>query len=325
MNTPTGREPELKMAKQATVKKKSTVKCSLSFEPANIDSLFPVLDALAWLDLPDVKQIAQFAGIDGRTVGKHLKNCLTIGIVQTADKANYALALAYPYKGSRDQKQAVIREALVRMPLMKYLRQFMSLGDNMETALRKAATVINVTDYDPKSFSALMKWATQLDVLDPGLVVEDLVEEAIQTKETRHKEEKSKVVAFLSHSSKDKTFIRQLAADLTNSGITVWLDEQMIKVGDSIAEKISQGLAESDYFLIALSDNSVQSEWVKKELNHALISEIEEKEVKVLPLLLSECEIPALIKDKKYADFSQSYKAGLKSLMAVFAEGDKDE
>jgi hypothetical protein len=127
----------------------------------------------------------------------------------------------------------------------------------------------------------------------------------------------------LSHSSKDKDFVRQLAADLTNNGIAVWLDEQMIKVGDSIAEKVSQGLAESDYFLIVLSDNSVQSEWVKKELNHALISEIEEKEVKVLPILLSQCQIPALIKDKKYADFSKSYRAGLKNLMAVFQEKDE--
>lgn len=313
------------MDKKKTTSKKLSDKCSLSFEAANIESLFPVLDALAWLDLPDVKQIAQFAGIDGRTVGKHLKNCITIGIVQTADKSNYALALAYPYKGSHDQKQAVIREALVRMPLIKHLKQFMSLGDDMEDALRKAATVIDVTNYDAKAFSALMKWGKQLKVLEPSLAVEDLVEEAIQTKEKRHKEDENKIVAFLSHSSKDKTFIRQLAADLTNSGITVWLDEQMIKVGDSIAEKVSQGLAESDYFLIALSDNSVESEWVKKELNHALISEIEEKQVKVLPLLLSECDIPVLIKDKKYADFRQSYKAGFRDLKAVFTKGDVDD
>lgn len=307
----------MNVKKKATTKKKSASvsKCSLSFEPTNIDSLFPVLDALAWLDLPDNKQIAQFAGIDGRTVGKLLKNCLTIGIVQTATDSTYALALPYPYKGSHDQKVAVIRESLVRMPLMIHLRQFMSLGDSIDDALRKAATVTNITNYDSKALAPLMKWAKQLDVLEPNLIVDDLVDEAIQTKEARHKEDKSKIVAFLSHSSKDKTFIRQLAADLTRNNITVWLDEQMIKVGDSIADKVSQGLAESDYFLVALSENSTQSEWVKKELNQALLTEIEEKEVKVLPLLLSDCEIPALIKEKKYADFSQSYKSGLKSLL----------
>jgi hypothetical protein len=160
----------------------------------------------------------------------------------------------------------------------------MSLGDTMDTALRKAATVIGVNNFDPKSFAPLMKWAKQLDVLEPTLVAEDLVDQAVQTKTERHEREGERIVAFLSHSSKDKPFIRQLAADLTREGITVWLDEQMIRVGDSITDKISQGLAESDYFLIALSDNSTQSEWVKKELNQALVTEIEERKVRILPL-----------------------------------------
>lgn len=305
-------------------KRNAPPKCSLTFSPVSFDSLFPVLDALAWLDLPDSKEIAQFAGINPRTAGKLLKNCLALGIVQTATKNKYALALPYPYKGSPDQKRAVIREALVRMPLMKHLRQFMLLGNDIDDAIRKAATVIGVSNYDSKAFAPLMKWAKQFDVLEPKLLAEDLVDQALQIKEERHRKETGKIVAFLSHSSIDKPFIRQLAADLTRNGITVWLDEQMIKVGDSIADKISQGLAESDYFLIALSDNSVQSEWVRKELNHALISEIEERKVKVLPLKLSECDTPPLIKDKKYADFSQNYKSGLNDLLSVLLEGARD-
>ena len=197
----------------------------------------------------------------------------------------------------------------------------MALGDNTENALRKAATVIGVTNFDPKAFAPLMKWGKQLDVVKPDLVVADLVDEAVATKEKRHIEHNQKIVAFLSHSSRDKPFIRQLATDLTKNDIIVWLDEQMIKVGESIVERVGQGLAESDYFLIALSDNSVNSEWVKKELNEALLKEIAERKVKVLPLKLSDCEIPALIRDKKYADFSSSYRAGLTDLLAAMRKG----
>ena len=71
----------------------------------------------------------------------------------------------------------------------------------------------------------------------------------------------TKRIAFISHSSKDKPFIRKLVADLTAEGVSVWLDEQRIRVGDSIPERIGQGLAESDIFLIALSENSVGSDW----------------------------------------------------------------
>jgi hypothetical protein len=303
-------------------KKERKDQCSLSFQAVNMDSLFPVLDALSWLDLPSVKQVAQFAGIDPRTAGKLLRNSLTIGIVQKATDETYILALPYPYKGSPEQKTAVIREALVRMPLMRNFRQFISLRDQVEDALRKAATVIGVTNFNSNAFAPLMKWAKQLDVLKPELLVEDLVDEALAAKEKRHTEDKERIVAFVSHSSSDKPFIRQLAADLSNSGITVWLDEQKIKVGDSIVDKVGQGLAESDYFIIVLSENSVDSQWVKKELNQALLAEIEQRKVKVLPIKLSECEIPALIKDKKYADFSLNYRSGLKDLLASM-QGEK--
>jgi len=302
-------------------KSSSDNKCSLFFHAVNIDALFPVLDALAWIDLPTVKLISQFAGIDPRTAGKLLANSLTIGIVQRVADDTYVLALPYPYKGSQEQKTAVIREALVRMPLMQHLRQFMTLGDNTENSLRKAATVIGVTNFDAKALAPLMRWGKQLDVVKPDLIVGDLVDQAVATKETRHIEQKEIIVAFLSHSSKDKPFIRQLATDLTKNGITVWLDEQMIKVGDSIVERVGQGLAESDYFLIALSDNSVNSEWVKKELNQALLQEIADKKVKVLPLKLSDCEIPSLIREKQYADFSSNYRAGLNQLLAAMRKG----
>jgi hypothetical protein len=39
---------------------------------------------------------------------------------------------------------------------------------------------------------------------------------------------------FLSHSSKDKPVVRELAARLKKDGVRVWLDEEQIKPGDSI-------------------------------------------------------------------------------------------
>ena len=144
--------------------------------------------------------------------------------------------------------------------------------------------------------------------------VEQLLDEAVAAKELRHQQE-GQTTAFLSHSSKDKAFVRKLAADLTKNGIVVWLDEQKVKVGDSIVDSVSQGLAESDYFVVILSEDSVSSEWVKRELNQALLKEIAAREVKVLPIKLGKCEIPALLNDKKYADFSASYSDGLSDLL----------
>jgi hypothetical protein len=280
------------------------------YESAKLDGLFPVLDAVAWMDAPSVGQISQFAGVDPRTAGKLLKNACKIGILDKVG-AGYVLLTSYPYEGSIEQKKDVVREALVRMRLLTGVRQFVSLGEPLDAAIRKAATVNNIVPFSPGDYAPLVEWATSLGALTAGLIQEDLVDSAEAAKAERHEKDKESRIAFLSHSSLDKTFVRQLATDLSAAGITVWLDEQRIKVGDSIPEKISQGLAESDYFLLVVSKASVDSEWVKKELNGALINEVQRRAVHILPLKLDDSKMPSAIADKKYADFSVSYKAGL--------------
>lgn len=309
------------MTKKTTKKSPSQQNaCTLRFEPARMDSLFELLDALAWLDKPTVGEAAQFAGIDPRTAGKLFKNCILIGLVETKDELHYSLVPSYPHKGTPDEKKNVVREILIRMPLLQHVRQFIKLGDGLDNAVRKAATIEHVENFHPSAIAPLIEWAKQLKALNPDIAVEDLVDEAEEAKELRHKSGSNKKVVFLSHSSHDKQFIRKLATDLTAAGIKVWLDEQNIRVGDSIPDKIDQGLASSDYFLIALSEHSAKSDWVKKELNTALISEIAKRKVKILPVLLSKTELPSIISDKKYADFTKSYKEALQELLAAIQD-----
>ncbi len=290
--------------------------------PAKLDALFTVLDAIAWMDSPDASQVAQFAGIDPRTAGKLLPNAQTLGLVDVIADRTYTLALPYPYKGSFAQKEAVVREALVRLPILASVRQFVKLGDALDVATRKAATVNGVRGYDFKDFSTLLEWAQRLGALKANVDPEQLLDEAEARKRERHQESR-KVVAFLSHSSRDKPFIRQLASDLNAAGVGVWLDEQRIRVGDSIPERIAQGLADSDYFLIAISENSLGSSWVQKELNSAMVHEIERRRVSILPLKLDTSAMPPAINDKKYADFSTSYRAGLDEVLKAL-EADSD-
>jgi hypothetical protein len=151
-------------------------------------------------------------------------------------------------------------------------------------------------------------------------VHEDLLESAEAAKEARHKTDEKQRIAFLSHSSHDKPIIRQLATDLTAAGIGVWLDEQRIRVGESIPDSIALGLAESDFFVIALSQHSAQSEWVKRELSSALVNEISKRKVKILPIKLDDVPVPDVFGEKKYADFTKSYKDGLRELIAAIKD-----
>lgn len=111
---------------------------------------------------------------------------------------------------------------------------------------------------------------------------------------------------FLSHSSKDKAFTRNLAERLRKAGVRVWLDEAELNIGDSLLTKISTAIESADFIAVIISHNSVQSSWVQTELRMAMSRELEDKNVRVLPILIEPCELPMFLRDKLYADFSKS-------------------
>ncbi|WP_426042728.1 toll/interleukin-1 receptor domain-containing protein [Brevundimonas sp. TWP2-3-4b1] len=122
---------------------------------------------------------------------------------------------------------------------------------------------------------------------------------------------------FLSHTKADKPFVRKLRDDLVQAGVRVWFDEAEILVGDSLSEKIAEGLKLSRFIAVVLSSESINAKWVNKELEIAMTREIEGGEVVVLPLLYEKCEIPAFLKGKLYADFTDAatYDAALAQLL----------
>jgi len=130
---------------------------------------------------------------------------------------------------------------------------------------------------------------------------------------------------FLSHNSKDKPFVRKLAADIQKNGHVVWIDEAEIKIGDSLIEKIRDGLDKVDYVAAILSENSIGSVWVQRELDISSNREIAEKKVILLPLLLQKIEMPGFLYGKKYGDFTseEKYSDSLNEVLEVLGPVDK--
>ena len=127
---------------------------------------------------------------------------------------------------------------------------------------------------------------------------------------------------FLSHNSKDKPFVRKLADDLRKKEHYVWVDEAEIKVGDSLIGKIEEGIENTEYLGVVISNNSNKSEWVNREVRTALNQEIHNKKVKVLPILIEDAEIPPFLIDKKYADFTSddNYDNALQDILDRLSE-----
>lgn len=110
------------------------------------------------------------------------------------------------------------------------------------------------------------------------------------------------VHVFICHASEDKGLARELASAMKRLGADVWFDEWEIRVGDSIVQKIDKALGVISHLIILLSENSVNKPWVQKELSSALMRQLSQKCVTVLPVRLDDCAIPPILADIKYAD-----------------------
>lgn len=89
---------------------------------------------------------------------------------------------------------------------------------------------------------------------------------------------------FICHASEDKDIAaRPLANELAAFGLRIWLDEAELKVGDRLRVKIDEGLANSRFGIVILSEAFFQKEWTKSELEGLLSRERDGNKV-VLPV-----------------------------------------
>jgi hypothetical protein len=73
---------------------------------------------------------------------------------------------------------------------------------------------------------------------------------------------------FISHASKDKEdFVDGLVAAARDAGLDVWYDQTAITWGDSIRQKIDEGLRRSFFGVVVLSPNFFERPWTKYELD----------------------------------------------------------
>ncbi len=133
---------------------------------------------------------------------------------------------------------------------------------------------------------------------------------------------------FLCHASEEKNdVIRPIATALKKDGITYWLDEAEIKWGDSVIQKVNEGLQISRYVIVVLSESFLSKNYPQKELNSALHIEASTGEVQVLPLLVGTEAIKKRIReafpilgDKKYESWNSDAQQIVESLRSRLSD-----
>ena len=119
--------------------------------------------------------------------------------------------------------------------------------------------------------------------------------------------------AFLSYAWEDRALAKRLAETLHSNGIDTWWAEWEIRAGDSLRQKIDEGLVDCTHFLVLLTPTSISKPRVNQEMDAGLVRKIESQaefislrsnlEPKALPPLLRGLMSPSI--DDFDADMKQ--------------------
>jgi hypothetical protein len=122
---------------------------------------------------------------------------------------------------------------------------------------------------------------------------------------------------FISYSHKDAAFVDRLAVALIEKNIKVWKDNWKTLAGDSFVKKIQAGIEGASHFCLVLSKHSMESKWVEKEIEQALLQESKGDKIVILPIRIDDCTVPDSLSDRLYDDFQSDFDAGVKHIIAV--------
>src|SRR5689334_19336969 len=108
---------------------------------------------------------------------------------------------------------------------------------------------------------------------------------------------------FLSHSSRDKDVVRELAHRLHEDGLKVWFDEWEVRPGEHIYAAVERGLLQSQVLVLAVSRNGLGSEWVTFETGTFRFRDPMNRELRFVPLLLDDADVPDDLRPFAYVDW----------------------
>jgi hypothetical protein len=127
---------------------------------------------------------------------------------------------------------------------------------------------------------------------------------------------------FLSHASANKAkYVEPLAAALAQRKVSFWLDSIEIGWGDSVPDRINEGLRGSRFALVCLSANYLGRSWAESEMGALLALQHRDGTKRVLPLILDSREIMLtrypLIAQLAYREFDNGLATVVNDVVSI--------
>ncbi len=122
---------------------------------------------------------------------------------------------------------------------------------------------------------------------------------------------------FLSHSSKNQRRVKTLAERLKSDGLNVWLDSWSVEAGENIVLAIEEGLKASRVLVLFLSPAFLQSEWSHYERSVALFRDPNNRQRRLIPTVIEDCEIPESLRLFRYLKLQEESEEAYQQLLTA--------
>jgi hypothetical protein len=119
--------------------------------------------------------------------------------------------------------------------------------------------------------------------------------------------------AFLCYATEDEPLAEKIASAMQSKGIDTWWAPWFIYSGDSLRQKIDEGLGDCTHFIVLLTPTSIKKPWVNQEMDAGLVRKLKGRckfiplrhrlPVNQLPPLLSGMSSPEVVDPER--DISQ--------------------
>lgn len=118
---------------------------------------------------------------------------------------------------------------------------------------------------------------------------------------------------FVCYSSDDVSLARRVAAGLSEFGISAWLDEWMLRPGDSLEHSIAEQLSSRDFLVLLVSARSLSSASMF-ELLAGIADSLRARAVHVIPVLVADSSVPEELHHLMSLDLRGDFEAGVQRL-----------
>lgn len=114
---------------------------------------------------------------------------------------------------------------------------------------------------------------------------------AIQINDKLKNENRQHYNCFISYSRKDHFFVERLHKDLDTNFVMCWRDKSEMRGGEEFCTQIRNAINDYEKLIVVLSENSMESSWVKKEILMAREWERANGASKLFPIRLVDLDL----------------------------------